>query len=55
MGGALVDLAQNGPEVLRPYLQQLAAELRAGVPFAEAVEGRAAATRAIDAGERDAH
>jgi tight adherence protein B len=38
VGAALVDLAQNGPEVLRPQLQQLVAELRAGVPFAEAVE-----------------
>ena len=39
VGAALVDLAQNGPEVLRPHLQQLVAELRAGLPFAEAVEG----------------
>jgi tight adherence protein B len=38
VGAALVDLAQNGPDVLRPQLQQLVAELAAGVPFAEAVE-----------------
>jgi tight adherence protein B len=39
VGTALVDLAQNGPPVLRPQLQQLAAELSAGVPFAESVQG----------------
>jgi Flp pilus assembly protein TadB len=39
VGAALVDLAQHGPPVLRPQLQQLVAELQAGVPFAEAVGG----------------
>jgi tight adherence protein B len=39
LGTAFANLASDGPVVLRPHMQQLVAELAAGVPFAEAIEG----------------
>jgi len=38
IGEAFRELADNGPDVLQPHMQQLCAELAVGVPFAEALQ-----------------